>query len=32
VLDTLYSIYTDLDMQDQIKRLDKRYKELGIEN
>jgi hypothetical protein len=31
-LDTLYSIYTDLDMQDQIKRLDKRYKELGIEN
>ena len=32
VLDTLYSIYVDLDMQDQIKRLDKRYKELGIEN
>ncbi len=32
VLDTLYSIYTDLDLQDQIKRLDKRYKELGIEN
>lgn len=32
VLDTLYSIYTDLDMQDQLKRVDKRYKELGIEN
>ena len=32
VLDTLYSIYTDLDLQDQIKRIDKRYKELGIEN
>jgi tetratricopeptide (TPR) repeat protein len=32
VLDTLSSIYTDLDMQDQIKRVEKRYKELGIEN
>ncbi|HEX6891263.1 MAG TPA: tetratricopeptide repeat protein [Chryseolinea sp.] len=32
VLDTLYSIYTDLDLQDQMKRIDKRYKELGIEN
>jgi len=32
VLDTLYSIYTDLDMQDQMKRVEKRYKELGIEN
>lgn len=31
VLDTLYSIYTDLDMQDQIKRIEKRYKELGME-
>ena len=32
VLDTLYSIYTDLDLQDQLKRVEKRYKELGIEN
>jgi hypothetical protein len=32
VLDTLYQIYTDLDMQEQIKRLNKRYKELGMEN
>jgi tetratricopeptide (TPR) repeat protein len=32
VLDTLYSIYTDLDLQDQMKRVEKRYKELGIEN
>jgi tetratricopeptide (TPR) repeat protein len=32
VLDTLYSIYTDLDMQEQLKRVEKRYKELGIEN
>jgi len=32
VLDTLYSIYTDLDLQDQMKRLEKRYKELGLEN
>jgi tetratricopeptide (TPR) repeat protein len=32
VLDTLYGIYTDLDMQEQLKRIDKRYKELGMEN
>jgi tetratricopeptide (TPR) repeat protein len=32
VLDNLYAIYSDLDMQDQLKRIDKRYKELGIEN
>jgi tetratricopeptide (TPR) repeat protein len=32
VLDVLYSIYTDLDMQDQIKRIDKRFKELGLDN
>jgi tetratricopeptide (TPR) repeat protein len=32
VLDVLYSIYTDLDMQDQIKRIEKRYKELGLDN
>ena len=32
VLDTLYSIYVDLDLQDQLKRVEKRYKELGIEN
>lgn len=32
VLDILYAIYTDLDMQEQIKRVDKRYKELGIDN
>lgn len=32
VLDTLYSIYTDLDMQEQMKRIDKRYKELGMDN
>lgn len=32
VLDTLYSIYVDLDMQDQVKRVEKRFKELGIEN
>jgi tetratricopeptide (TPR) repeat protein len=32
VLDVLYSIYTDLDMQEQIKRIDKRYKELGMDN
>lgn len=32
ILDTLYSIYIDLDMQDQIKRIEKRYKELGIDN
>jgi len=32
VLDTLSGIYVDLDMQDQIKRVEKRYKELGLEN
>jgi tetratricopeptide (TPR) repeat protein len=32
VLDNLYSIYGDLDMQEQVKRIDKRYKELGMEN
>ncbi len=32
VLDTLYSIYTDLDIQDQMKRIEKRYKELGMDN
>jgi tetratricopeptide (TPR) repeat protein len=32
VLDTLFSIYTDLDLQDQIKRIEKRYKELGMDN
>lgn len=31
VLDELYSIYVDLDNQPQIKRIEKRYKELGIE-
>jgi tetratricopeptide (TPR) repeat protein len=31
VLDELYSIYADLDMQPQMKRIEKRYKELGIE-
>lgn len=32
VLDTLYSIYSDLDIQDQLKRIEKRYKELGMDN
>jgi tetratricopeptide (TPR) repeat protein len=32
VLDTLYGIYTDLDMQEQVKRIEKRYKELGMDN
>lgn len=32
VLDTLSSIYIDLDMQDQVARIQKRYKELGLEN
>jgi tetratricopeptide (TPR) repeat protein len=32
VLDNLYTIYGDLDMQDQVKRIEKRYKELGYEN
>lgn len=31
VLDGLYTIYGDLDNQEQLKRLEKRYKELGIE-
>jgi tetratricopeptide (TPR) repeat protein len=31
VLDELYSIYSDLDMQPQVKRIEKRFKELGIE-
>ena len=32
VLDTLYSIYTDLGMEDQAKRIEKKFKEAGIEN
>ncbi|SHH76296.1 Tetratricopeptide repeat-containing protein [Chryseolinea serpens] len=32
VLDVLYSIYRDLGMEDQTKRIEKRYKELGLEN
>ncbi len=32
VLDALYLMYTDLDNQPQLKRIEKRYKELGIEN
>jgi len=32
VLDTLYSIYRDLDLQPQLKRITARYKELGMEN
>jgi tetratricopeptide (TPR) repeat protein len=31
-LDALYSIYGDLDMQDQLARIEKRYKELGYDN
>jgi tetratricopeptide (TPR) repeat protein len=31
VLDALYSIYGDLDMPDQVKRIEKKYKELGYE-
>ncbi len=31
VLDTLYSIYTDLDLQPQLKRVREREKELGME-
>jgi tetratricopeptide (TPR) repeat protein len=31
VLDALYSIYGDLDMPDQAKRIEKKYKELGYE-
>ncbi|MBL0744904.1 tetratricopeptide repeat protein [Chryseolinea lacunae] len=32
VLDVLYSIYRDLGLEDQSKRIEKRYKELGLEN
>ena len=32
VLDTLSSIYIDLDMQEQVKRIEARYKELGLDN
>ncbi len=32
VLDVLYSIYIDLDLQPQVKRIEKRYKDLGMEN
>jgi tetratricopeptide (TPR) repeat protein len=31
VLDGLYTIYGDLDNQEQLKRIEKRYKELGLE-
>lgn len=31
VLDTLYSIYTDLDIQPKLKHIISRYKELGME-
>ena len=31
VLDTLYSIYTDLDIQPKLKHIMSRYKELGME-
>jgi hypothetical protein len=31
VLDGLYTIYGDLDNQPQLQRIEKRYKELGIE-
>jgi tetratricopeptide (TPR) repeat protein len=31
VLDALYNIYGDLDMQDQAKRIEKKYKELGYD-
>jgi tetratricopeptide (TPR) repeat protein len=31
VLDALYNIYGDLDMQDQVKRVEKKYKELGYD-
>jgi hypothetical protein len=31
VLDELYAIYIDMDNQPQVKRIEKRYKELGIE-
>lgn len=32
VLDFLHLIYGDLDMQAQVKRIEKRYKELGLDN
>jgi tetratricopeptide (TPR) repeat protein len=32
VLDALYSIYLDLDMTAQVKRIEKRFKELGLDN
>jgi tetratricopeptide (TPR) repeat protein len=32
VLDALYTIYTDLDMVPQVKRIEARYKELGMDN
>ena len=32
VLDALYSIYGDLDMQDQLARVSKKMKELGYDN
>lgn len=32
VLDELYNIYVDLDMQPQVQRIEKRYKELGLDN
>jgi tetratricopeptide (TPR) repeat protein len=31
VLDGLYNIYSDLDMQDQVKRVETKYKELGYD-
>lgn len=32
VLDALYLMYTDLDNQAELKRIEKRYKELGLDN
>lgn len=32
VLDVLYNIYSDLGMQAQVSRVEKRYKELGLDN
>lgn len=32
VLDMLYSMYEDLGMQAQVSRIEKRYKELGLDN
>lgn len=32
VLDALYSIYSDLGADDKVKRIEKRYKELGLDN